>query len=106
MFNLGCESMEDYLDTVDVMAKHVEKLKAKKVENKGPDDEDTNINGVDIKGIDEVKNPHVVKSGSSSGTKRKCSVCKQGGHNKTTCPDNKKQKVSAVSGLGVEGGHA
>ncbi|XP_057451713.1 protein FAR1-RELATED SEQUENCE 5-like [Lotus japonicus] len=106
MFNLGCESMEDYLDTVDVMAKHVEKLKAKKVENKGPDDEDTNINGVDIKGIDEVKNPHVVKSGSSSGTKRKCSVCKQGGHNKTTCPDNKRQKVSAVSGLGVEGGHA
>ncbi|XP_057456813.1 protein FAR1-RELATED SEQUENCE 5-like [Lotus japonicus] len=106
MFNLGCESMEDYLDTVDVMAKHVEKLKAKKVENKGPDDEDTNINGVDIKGIDEVKNPHVVKSGSSSGTKRKCNVCKQGGHNKTTCPDNKRQKVSAVSGLGVEGGHA
>ncbi|XP_057444714.1 protein FAR1-RELATED SEQUENCE 5-like [Lotus japonicus] len=96
MFNLGCESMEDYLDTVDVMAKHVEKLKAKKVENKGPDDEDTNINGVDIKGIDEVKNPHVVKSGSSSGTKRKCSVCKQGGHNKTTCPDNKRQKVSAL----------
>ncbi|XP_057457229.1 protein FAR1-RELATED SEQUENCE 9-like [Lotus japonicus] len=30
MFNLGCESLEDYLDTVDVMVKHIAKLKAKK----------------------------------------------------------------------------
>ncbi|XP_057452917.1 protein FAR1-RELATED SEQUENCE 5-like [Lotus japonicus] len=100
MFNLGCESMEDYLDTVDMMAKHVEKLKAKRIAENVAAVEEDNVTPID------VKNPDVVRSKGCGGTrsvignkgKRKCTVCKQEGHNKTTCSQNKRQKVSAGSG--------
>ncbi|XP_057443986.1 protein FAR1-RELATED SEQUENCE 5-like [Lotus japonicus] len=96
MFNLGCESMEDYLDTVDVMAKHVMKLKAKKEAALG-----TGVENLD-EDVDNVKNPPVIMSKGCGGTsnvngskgKRKCTVCKVEGHNKTTCPQNKRAKVS------------
>ncbi|XP_057426342.1 protein FAR1-RELATED SEQUENCE 5-like [Lotus japonicus] len=89
MFNLGCESMEDYLDTVDVMAKHVEKLKTKNIAAKGAcDDNGDTPNDA----FDNVKNPNVIRSKGGGGTpggsgnkaKRKCTVCKMEGHNKTT----------------------
>ncbi|XP_057457089.1 protein FAR1-RELATED SEQUENCE 5-like [Lotus japonicus] len=106
MFNLGCESMEDYLDTVDVMTQHVIKLKAKKDAANGA------IHGnveTQNEGFDDVTNPSVIRSkgcgGSSSGNgnkaKRKCTVCKMAGHNKTTCPQNKRVKLSSVNEAGT-----
>ncbi|XP_057430685.1 protein FAR1-RELATED SEQUENCE 9-like [Lotus japonicus] len=102
MFNLGCESMEDYLDTVDVMAKHVEKLKAKKIAANGAcDDNGDTPNDA----FNNVKNPNVIRNKGGGGTpggsgnkaKRKCTVCKMEGHNKTTCNQNKRQKQSTMA---------
>ncbi|XP_057431365.1 uncharacterized protein LOC130724200 [Lotus japonicus] len=96
MFNLGCESMDDYLDTIEVMENHVTKLKAKKLAVSGSSavNEET-----PIEVFDNVKNPEVVRTKGCGGTstgngnksKRRCTVCKKEGHNKTTC---KRQKTS------------
>ncbi|XP_057418765.1 protein FAR1-RELATED SEQUENCE 5-like [Lotus japonicus] len=95
------------IDTVDVMAKHVVKLKAKRDATKGAAGDNVETPNA---GFDNVKNPNVVRSkgcGTSAANrtkvKRKCTVCKMEGHNKTTCTQNKRLKV-AHDDAGCAGG--
>ncbi|XP_057430316.1 protein FAR1-RELATED SEQUENCE 5-like [Lotus japonicus] len=58
--------------------------------------------------VDNVTNPVVVRSNGPGGTstgngnkgKRKCTVCKVEGHNRATCPQNKRAKVCNEAGAG------